>query len=522
MWQSLHVSMSFFQLFPQPAALCAAALLASAPLVFCAELRMPAIFSEGAVLQKADRVPVWGWANPGDEVSVAVAGAAASVKVDETGRWSVLLDLSDVGPGPHELIAKSAQDEIAIGDVLVGEVWLCSGQSNMEMRLRFCDADGEIGEVNNPEIRHFKVERAASEKPLDDLTGKWIKAQGSDLGEFTAVGYHFAKLLHKELGCPVGLVNSSHGGSVIETWVAEPVLRSREDFWQRSAQLEELMNKQAKEAPSRRPYRLFNGMISPIVPYALAGIIWYQGESNAKPGQTFLYADIHKAMLGDWRQRWGRADLPFYFCQLPNFGEKPGVPGESGAWADLREQQERVLAEAHTGMAVLIDVGEAKDLHPLDKRTPGERLATLVLARSYGRDMVHAGPAPSSYEVVEGGAVRIRFQDVSGGLAARPLPAEYRPKEKEAVTVPLVRNSPTSELEGFELCSADGQWAWANATIDGDSVLVSAPGVAEPVTVRYAWADNPTCNLYNGEGFPAAPFQHQLSAKSQAPDQQTP
>jgi sialate O-acetylesterase len=482
---------------------------------------MPAIFSDGAVLQKTDQVPVWGWGSPGEDVSVKLAGASASAKADDAGKWSVVLDLSDAGAGPHELTAKAAQDEITIRDVLVGEVWLCSGQSNMEMRLRFCDVAGEIGKVNQPEIRHFKVERAGATKPLEELTGQWIKANGADLGEFSAVGFHFARILQEQLGGPIGLVNSTFGGSVLETWVSEPVLRSREDFWKRSTQLEEMMNKQDKEAPSRRPYRLFNGMISPVAPYAFAGIIWYQGESNAKPEQTSLYADIQKAMLGDWRQRWGRPDMPFYFCQLPNFGRKPTEPGKGGAWADLREQQEKVLAEPNTGMAVLIDAGEAKDLHPLDKRTPGERLAALVLARSYGREIVHAGPSQHSYEVAAG-AVRIRFKDVHGGLIARQLTAEYRPKEREAATVPLVRNSPESELEGFELGSADGRWAWANAVIDGDSVVVSAPGLGAPTTVRYAWADNPTCNLYNKEGFPAAPFQLELSAKSQAPLQQTP
>jgi len=504
--------MSIFQLLSKPVVLCSAALLACAPLVFGAELRMPAIFSEGAVLQKADRVPVWGWANPGDEVSVAVAGAVASVKVDETGRWSVLLDLSDVGPGPHELIAKSAQDEIAIGDVLVGEVWLCSGQSNMEMRLRFCDADGEIGEVNNPEIRHFKVERAASEMPLEDLTGKWIKAQGSDLGEFTAVGYHFAKLLHKELGCPVGLVNSSHGGSVIETWVAEPLLQSDEDFRKTSSFLDDLMAKQGKDEPNRRPFRLFNGMIAPLVPYAVAGILWYQGESNVREELAPHYVEAMKAMLNDWRKRWDRPELPFYFCQLPSFNDKVLEPGrEGGQWTKFRERQEAMLSEPNTGMVVLIDAGEAKNIHPQAKHIPGERLATLVLAKSYGRDVVHVGPSPISCELKDG-AVRIRFTDVHGGLVAKPLPASFRPNETKDVTLPLLLNSPDSELQGFELGSADGQWAWARASIDGDSVVVSSPLIGEPVVVRYAWADNPICNLYNREGWPAAPFRRELAA----------
>jgi sialate O-acetylesterase len=480
---------------------------------------MPAIFSDGAVLQKTDQVPVWGWGSPGEDVSVKLAGASASAKADDTGKWSVVLDLSDAGAGPHELTAKAAQDEITIRDVLVGEVWLCSGQSNMEMRLRFCDNAGEIGKVNNPEIRHFKVERASSEKPLEDLTGKWIKAQGSDLGEFTAVGYHFAKNLQEQLGCPVGLINSSHGGSVIETWVAEPVLQSHEDFQKASIFLDDLMAKQGKDEPNRRPFRLFNGMIAPLVPYAVAGILWYQGESNVREELAPHYVEAMKAMLNDWRKRWNRPDLPFYFCQLPSFNDKVVEPGrEGGQWTKFRDRQGKMLSEPNTGMVVLIDAGEAKNIHPQAKHIPGERLAKLVLAKTYGRDVVHAGPSPMSYEVKDG-TLRIRFKDTHGGLIAKPLPESFRPNETKDATVALVRNSPDGDLEGFELCSTDGKWAWAKATIDGDSVLVSARGGEEPVTVRYAWADNPTCNLYNGEGFPAAPFQHQLSSKSQAPHQ---
>lgn len=495
----------------------AAALLAVLP-VCRAEMRLPAIFSDGAVLQKAGRVPVWGWADPGDEVSVAVAGAVAASKADDAGKWTAMLDLSGAGPGPHEMAVKSAHGERTVRDVLIGEVWLCSGQSNMEMRLRFCDTAGEIGRVNRPEIRHFKVKRASADKPLEELTGSWIKAAGSDLGEFSATGFHFAKIVHEQLGSPVGLVNSSFGGSVIETWMAEPVLRSREDFWERGMQLEEMMDKQGKDGPSRRPCRVFNGMISPLVPYAVAGVIWYQGESNAKPGQASLYADMQRAMIADWRRRWEQPDMPFYFCQLPNFNDKLTEPGGVAPWAELREQQEQVLAEPNTGMAVLIDAGEAKNIHPQAKHIPGERLAKLVLARSYGRNVAHAGPSPSSCEVKEG-AVRIRFKDARGGLVAKPLPPDYRPDETKDAVLPLVRNSPGSELEGFELGSADGKWAWAEASIDGDSVVISAPGIEKPAVVRYAWADNPTCNLYNGEGFPAAPFRRELAdTTSRQPD----
>lgn len=488
-----------------------AALLMSAPAVVCAELRVPDVFSEGAVLQKANRVPVWGWAAPGDEISISVAGASGSARANDAGKWFVTLDLSGAQAGPHAMSVKGPEKELTIGDILVGEVWLCSGQSNMEMRLRFCDTAGAIGRVSNPEIRHFKVEKASADQPLEELTGKWIKAQGTDLGEFTAVGYHFAERLHDDLGCPVGLINATHGGSVIETWVADPVLQSREDFKQLSNYLEDLMLKQGKTAPNRRPFRLFNGMIAPLVPYNVAGVLWYQGESSVKEEQASLYAEVQKAMLEDWRRRWGRPDLPFYFCQLPNFNDKVAQPGgEGGQWTKFRERQEQMLTEPSTGMVVLIDAGEAKNIHPQAKHIPGERLARLVLAKTYGREVVHAGPSPVAFEK-DDGAVRIRFEGAHGGLVAKPLPESFRPNETKDDTLPLTLNSPGSELQGFELGSADGKWAWAKASIDGDQVVLSAPEIAQPAVVRYAWADNPTCNLYNGEGLPAAPFRRDLA-----------
>lgn len=260
--------------------------------------------------------------------------------------------------------------------------------------------------------------------------------------------------------------------------------------------------------PPRRPVSQlasepFNGMIAPIIPYRLAGVIWYQGEANR--GRAWEYREAFPLLVKDWRKQWGREDLPFYFCQLANFLEKKDAPSES-EWAETREAQSLALALPATGQAVLIDIGEAKDIHPLNKRDVGERLARIALARDYGKSIVFSGPVYRSM-TVEGKTIRVTFSHAERGLAARQLPARYDVRMQTGETAPLIRNSPGSELEGFAVCGADRKWVWANAKIEGDSAVVWSGAVQKPVAVRYGWADNPTCNLINGDGLPAAPFR---------------
>lgn len=251
------------------------------------------------------------------------------------------------------------------------------------------------------------------------------------------------------------------------------------------------------------PGRLFNGMVHPILPYAIRGVLWYQGESNT--GNAALYRTSLPLLIKDWRQQWQQGDFPFLYCQLANYGPKTDQPGESD-WAELREAQTRTLAVPNTGMAVLIDTGESEDVHPQTKQIAGERLATIALAKTYGRDVVHCGPMYTSMKI-EGSAIRLSFDHLGGGLVAKPLPAIYDVIRKSGKTAPLVRNSPHSQLEGFAICGADRKWAWADAKIDGDTVLVFAKEVPAPVAARYAWSDNPTCNLYNAANLPATPFR---------------
>ena len=251
------------------------------------------------------------------------------------------------------------------------------------------------------------------------------------------------------------------------------------------------------------PGRLFQGMVHPILPYAIRGVLWYQGESNT--GSASLYRISFPLLINDWRQHWQQGDFPFYYCQLANYRAKTDQPGES-VWADLREAQAKTLSVPNTGMAVLIDTGESEDIHPQTKQIAGERLARIALSKTYGRDVVDSGPVYKSMQA-EGGAIRVCFDHLGGGLIAKEVPAAYEVMRKAGKTAPLVRNSPNSQLEGFAICGADKQWVWADAKIDANTVLVSSPRVPAPTAVRYAWSDNPTCNLYNASDLPAAPFR---------------
>lgn len=473
-----------------------------------AEVRLPALFSDHAVLQRAAKVPVWGWAVPGEDVSVSFAGETAKTKAGTDGKWRTTLDLSDVGAGPFDLIVKGG-NELKVTDILVGEVWLCLGQSNMEMKLSTTLGAKEVmATTNNSQLRHFKVETNASATPVEDVAGKWVLAVYRDAGLFTGVGFYFGQSLQQNLSKPVGLVNLSWGGSLAEAWMSPEALAGDEEIRQRTEALKSQIDLSERALlPRKIPSRLYNGMLSPVIPYGIAGAIWYQGESNVGSGLGPLYAKLLSAMIRDWRGRWAQNDFPLYVCQLANFQPKQSEPGATSLWAELREGQTRFTDTANTGQAILIDLGEDATVHPRNKKDVGERLARLALARDYGRDVVYSGPVFKSF-AVEGGKIRLSFTHAGGGLVARELPAAYAPSSLDpAKTVPLVRNSPGSQLEGFVICGESRRWVWAEARIEGDTVVVSSPQVPAPVAVRYAWSNNPTCNLYNDAGLPAGPFR---------------
>jgi len=634
-------------------------------------MKLASLFSNHMVLQREMKIPVWGWAEPGSRITVELAGHSATATAGADGKWIALLPALAAG-GPHTLTATTpGRDPLVVSDVLVGEVWICSGQSNMEFSLSgVINAEDEQKAANHPQIRHFKVPKNAQAAPQMDTDGCWEVCAPDPARDFSAVAYFHGLELHRRLGVPVGLINSSWGGTVAEAWtsreglLAEPELqpmaaefdrllasddselleqRRKFDLWQQtyinrptppnlglaqgwagpeaspadwmdisvpghwqraglnfsgvvwyrrevdipgdwagkdlvlgvgacdksewtyfngefvgSLTMEDSPSawstprvytvpgrlvKPGKNVIAVRvyshlydagmtgprealfvrpdtagqsdvislagawscrvehnfgivppaplmppgpdnpgmPWVLYAGMIAPLVPYAVRGAIWYQGESNAdRPHQ---YRTLFPALIRDWRRLWGQDHLHFLFVQLANYMAPQEQPGES-RWAELREAQTMALALPDTGMAVIIDVGEETDIHPKNKQDVGRRLAYSALAKVHGlADVPASGPLYKSFQV-EGAQIRIAFDGVDGGLDASG-----------------------GALKAFAIAGADRKFVWADAKIDGETVVVSSPQVCVPVAVRYGWADNPPCNLYNKAGLPASPFR---------------
>ena len=632
-----------------------------------AEVRLPAIISDNMVLQQGTKVRIWGNATAGERVTVTFQNKSAETVADAQGRWQVFIGPLKSG-GPAELTVKG-NNTLTIKNVLVGEVWLCSGQSNMEWPLANTIGGAEtVAQANYPEIRMFRVEHHTSAEPLTDLEGHWIVTTPDEAAHFSAVGYFFGRELHQRLKVPIGLINSSWGGTPAEAWtsqealVASPDLKPILDRYASSLN----MPAQAKEAYARaldeweqknlyidagnkgeglgyadpststadwskmdlpqqletagllidgavwfrkvlelpeswagrdlvlnltpiddhdvtyfngkkvgsigretpnsymvprkyvvpgslvhggrnviavrvfdsageggfsrggamsiapkgaaesevislrgawdykvelalepkhpdwgsrpeavgvsnqnNPSVLYNAMIAPLVPFAIRGAIWYQGESNA--GRAYQYRTLFPIMIRNWRSAWGH-EFPFYFVQLANWHANKAEPDESD-WAELREAQTMTLREPQTGMAVTIDIGDENDIHPRNKLDVGRRLAAWALAGTYNQKVIPSGPLFDRF-TIEGDKVRIRFKHGVG-----------------------LKTSDGGPLKGFAIAGEDRRFVWADARINGDTVIVSSPKVMKPVAVRYGWADNPIANLYNRAGFPASPFR---------------
>ncbi|MCA9177372.1 MAG: sialate O-acetylesterase [Planctomycetales bacterium] len=486
-----------------------------------AELRLPAVISDHMVLQQETENAIWGWDSPGATVTVRCPVGTVSTTADKTGRWQVLLP--PLKPGEPFSLAISGSSSRRVQDVLVGEVWLASGQSNMAMPVRGAkNAEQEQAAANFPQIRMFQTTRMSIDTPQDDCRGQWLVCTPQTVGGFSATAYYFGRELHERLNCPVGLLHSSWGGTAVEAWTSleaqaalpklAPVLKTweeqiaahdpdaaRADYerqlakWKEASARNKIAGKPAPRRPTapsdprlnqNRPGNLFNGMIAPLVPYGIRGAIWYQGERNRR-GPSQLYGDQLQCLIADWRGRWERDAFPFLYVQLPNFTAPQTMPVEEDGWVDVRVGMDRTLSVPHTGMAVTIDVGEANDIHPKNKQDVGKRLALWALGTTYNKEIVYSGPRVKSHAFT-GADAKIQFDHVGGGLECR---------------------SETGKLDGFAMAGADGVFHWAEAKIVGDSVEVSSAAVAEPREVRYAWAPHPKCSLYNRAGLPAAPFQ---------------
>ena len=481
-----------------------------------AEVRLPAIFSDHMVLQRDTQPAVWGWADPSEEVTVTIAGQAKTAKAGADGRWELkLAPLS--GPGPYTLTAKG-KNTVVVNDVLVGEVWLASGQSNMEMSMAATAGfQDERAAAVHPQIRMFKVARKPAREPKADCEGAWVVCAPETVGSFSGTAYYFGRDLNSKLGVPVGLLHSSHGGSPIEAWTSQEAQQSNaalkkllaewddkdRDYepaaaeakyqkalatWQQAANKAKAAGKRPSAAPKQpvhsrddyhHPTVLFNGMIAPLIPYTIRGAIWYQGESNGHtPESARLYATQLPVLIADWRGRWGQGDFPFAWVQLPNYAEQP-----ARFWPLVRESMLKGLAVTNTGMTVTIDLGSTNTIHPLNKRDVGKRLALWARAQVYGERIPWSGPLPAG-QVFKGGEVEVRFRHADGGLTAKGGP-----------------------LRGFEVAGADKLWKPATARIDGEKVILSSPAVRVPIAARYAWNANPECNLVNAAGLPASPFR---------------
>jgi len=475
-----------------------------------ADVTLPALLADHMVIQRGLPVHIWGMAAPHESVSATFRGETKSTAADDNGRWSIFLSPGEAG-GPFQMNVK-ATNAITLNDILVGDVWVASGQSNMEFAMNsLVNAQTEIAAAQYPRIRLFQVDHKPADYPLDDVGSKgWAASNPETIADSSAVAYFFARNIQQRLGVPIGLIETFWGGTPAESWTSlrglaadaslMPVFAARSKTV--ATQSTTVLQQQRKERDYQQamaqakangtpppewhwhpdfaawaPAALYNGMIAPLTPFAIRGVIWYQGEANSGPDRAPFYARLFQTMIRDWRNHWSEGDFPFLFVQIANWDTAP-----EALWPDVRNAQRQALTLKNTGMAVTIDIGDAIDIHPKNKQDVGLRLALAARAIAYGEKIEWSGPL---YRQVtqEEHALRVWF-DHADGLAAKG-----------------------TSLTGFEVAGVDGKYVAADARIDGASVVVSNSTVPAPVSVRYGWAANPACTLINREGLPASPFQ---------------
>lgn len=459
-----------------------------------AEVTLPSIISDGMVLQQQMATPIWGWADPGERVTVSINQQSKSVAADAGGKWMVKLDPMEANAEGTKLKIEGS-NTVEVQQVLVGEVWICSGQSNMEWSVaNSLNAKEEIAAADHPMIHLFNVPgHTTSDKPKDKCPGQWEVCSPQSVRGFSAVGYFFGRRLSQELKVPIGLVGSNWGGTRIEPWVSLDGFRSVPELSKQAADVEKLWSEGGKVG-NGTPSAIYNAMIHPLAPYAMRGGIWYQGESNGNEGISYHHKKT--ALINGWRKLFN-PDLAFYWVQLADFRTSNEKPEGGDGWAKLRDAQRTSLNIDNTGMAVIHDIGNAKDIHPRNKQDVGWRLSQWALHQNYGRDdLVPAGPLYKSQKI-EDDTIRLSFDHVGKGLMVGKKNGLDPAQEDESGT-----------LGRFAISGADKVWHWADAVIDGNTVVVSSKEVSKPVAVRYGYTMNPRgANLYNKEGIPASPFR---------------
>jgi len=489
-----------------------------------ADVSLNNMFGSHMVLQQGIRTKVWGKADPGEAVSVALGGQTHSTTATPDGMWHVFLDPIQEYGGPHTLIVKG-KNTVTFDDVLIGEVWVCAGQSNMQWSVNQSnDPDIEKAAARFPNIRLVSVPQVGTQEPQWNFKGAWTVCAPETVGTFSAVGYFFGRQLHQTLGVPIGLINNAWGGSAAEAWVkrdtlaAHPVLKPLHERWEKEeADFENAkvdfekklaewtaaatqakadgkpepggkpQNPDARMKGNARPGNIHSGVLAPSIGYGIRGVIWYQGESNA--GRAYQYRDLFPLMIASWREEWGVGDFPFYWVQLADYKAEKAEPSESD-WAELREAQTMTMkALPNTGEAVVIDIGEGKDIHPKNKQDVAKRLARWALAETYRVPGIACRSPLYKGMEKQGGKIVLSFDNVQQGNTG------WRPFD---VNEPL----------GFTIAGVDRVFVPAKAAIMGDGrIEIWSDAVADPVAVRYAWADNPVCNMYSEAGLPLTPFR---------------
>jgi sialate O-acetylesterase len=483
-----------------------------------AEVRLPNVLSSHAVLQRDAPIHVWGWSDPDETVTVHFHDQVSTASADNLGKWSLWLTPEHAG-GPYTLTAQGSSNSgsvVTLSDILVGDVWVASGQSNMEMPLNgfpgsavLKNAQQEIAQANLPTVRLLRIEHNTSYFSVNDITATWTECRPQTAAEFSAVAYFFGREINAREHVPIGLIDSTWGGTPVEAWMSMdrigsdaglmPMFASWAHFTADLGDMDRIIAREKREdaaaeqahqpkpdhpwhpdARSWQPANLYNGMIAPLIPYTIKGAIWYQGETNSTPERAPMYTRFFSAMIQDWRTKWSEGNFPFLYVQISNFYS----PNED--WGQLRDQQRRALDVANTAMAVTLDVGDRDNVHPADKQTVGARLALAARAIVYGEPQLeYSGPLFRT-SAIEGSSMRVWFDHAKDGLAAHG-----------------------PQLTGFEIAGSDGKFVPATAKIDGSTVVVEAQSVRHPEAVRYAWQGWTDANLFNKESLPASTFTSQ-------------